>query len=793
MESDTGASIANPTPEDDGHHEERCYALLAAAGDLVVTTDPAGSWKSVAPLAGEFLGYESSAMLGKHLVDFAPDEDHEAIRRQFQATAQGAVADATHRVVCADGSTAHIDATTVPVRDATTGEVVEILFVARDGTRFRRLEAERNDAVAALEAANDSKSQFLANMSHQIRTPMNAILGMTELALGTQLTAEQQEYLETTRKSVEGLITLVNDILDLSKIEAGQLELDSVLFSLHDTIEDTIRRLAVEAASRGLRLEQSIGDSVPDLVIGDPGRLRQVLSNFVDNAIQFTDDGGVDISVRMTESDGDGVSLHFTIEDSGIGIPSDQISHIFEAFVRGEGPAVRHERGTGLGLALASQIVSLMSGEVWLESQVEQGTTIHFTVRVRQLLGATEVTPAAQSDADQLVVAVVSSDEAARRNLAAVLQTMRALPIAFGSAHSLVSALESGVQADVPNAVIIAGADDELEVCDELIAAGGVAARIPLVVAPSIGERGDAARFRSLGVRGYIPRPIAPAELSDLLRAAIAMPTDQVGMEIITRHWLRERRPELTVLVADDSATNRMLAARLLEKRGHKSVQVENGRQAVEAVMKHEFDVVLMDLQMPQLDGLAATEEIRATEAGEHRLPIVALTAHATESAKKRCEAAGMDAYIAKPFVADELYSTIERLARGGATTEPVVASASINGELALQRVEGDGAFYAEIAEIFLAELPNSLGSLRTAVEAGDFAAAARCAHRLSGNMGSLGAETGYDLAERLKRCAQAGDEAGVAAAWAAFVDELDRIGAELNVAIATKGASLSA
>ncbi|NND02602.1 MAG: PAS domain S-box protein [Acidimicrobiia bacterium] len=773
-------------------NEERYRLLAENASDLIVRADPSGVWRYVSPSARTLLGREPSELVGSRIQDLAPAESIEDLADHFRAVLAGdGVQEIVHQLYRKDGSAIWVESASRPIRDPETSEVREIQIAARDITLRREAEEEVRKAMEAAEAATAAKSQFLANMSHEIRTPMNAILGMTELALGTDLSSEQYEYLETTRRSVDGLVSLVNDILDLSKIEAGKMELEAVLFSLRDTIGDTLRTMGVRAAEKGLSLEQSIAEDVPDAVIGDPGRMRQVLFNLVGNAIKFTNVGQIVVAARVEALDGGGVTLHFSVEDTGIGIPEDKRDHIFDAFAQADGSITRKHGGTGLGLAISKQIVELMDGRMWLESQSGHGSTFHFTAKLNLLL-ARDVASRDRREEGQMLVAVLSKDASVRRNLAAVLRATRALPLAFDDPQALVSDIESGINGPVPDAVVVACESGEEELCRAILT-DDLAIEIPVIVAPAMGVRGDAAKFRALGVRGYIPRPLAPAELGDVLRAAANMSADQVGEEMITRHWLRERRPTLTILVVDDSPTNRMLAVRLLEKRGHNAVAVSDGREAVDAVLQDDFDVVLMDVQMPVLDGIGATAEIRKDEEGTDRhLPIVALTAHAMESDRKRCLAAGMDAYISKPFVADELYATIEQLADFDPDRKlAIVKPPAIDVATALDRVEGERSFYVEIISIFLEEYPATYEGLSEAVSSGDIDRIAAYSHKLAGNLGTIAAEAAFEVAQKLKDLARVGNLEPIPGVWDSLREELERLEPELEDVVASAGASL--
>jgi two-component system, sensor histidine kinase and response regulator len=767
--------------------EGRLRLILDSTAEAIFGTDQDGRCTFCNPATLRLLGYENAdAFLGNCIHDLihhsrrdgSPYPIEECIIRNALRSGEGLHSD-QEVFWRQDGKSFPVEIWAYPIRKS--GEAVGAVVTFLDITVRKRAQEALLEAKEAAEAASRAKSEFLANMSHEIRTPMNGIIGMTELALETPLTDEQRDYLNLVKSSADSLLHIINDILDFSKIEAGKLELDSTEFKIRDLFRDTLSTLAVRADKKKTELTVRISPDLPRAVLGDPTRLRQLVVNLVGNSIKFTEQGTIHVNAEREPGGDAEVRLHISVADTGIGIPAEKQQLIFEPFSQADGSTTRQFGGTGLGLSISRQLVELMGGRIWLESEVGKGSTFHFTCVFAR---GHESASVKEEDASSLIpagagVLIVDNNPANHALLSEMLTNWCMKPAAVASAEAALKALEDARNAGRGFSIVLVDAkmpqDDGFRILERIHRDSSLA-KSTIAMVPIEKPKMDTARCRELGVTEIIGKPINQSDLLNAILSALGIRAAEKHLALATPPATPGRSARsLRILLAEDNIVNQKLAIRLLEKAGHHVTLASTGQEALQAWERGTeppFDVVLMDIQMPVMDGMETTAAIRDRERnlGKH-IPILAMTAHAMRGDKERCIAGGMDGYISKPIQPAALFAEIGRClgeeGKGQMANSSVHSSEDFDRASLLERLEGDRELLLEMVDLFRQDAPQLLSALRDALGNGDMVLLERSAHSLKGAASNLSAKRIATAALQLEKDAKSKDATAAEASLA--------------------------
>jgi two-component system sensor histidine kinase/response regulator len=776
--------------------EEKLRTIIENSNEWISIIQK-GKFLYVNPKHIEIFGYDNAdELVGKpansHTVH--PD-DVEKLQDRFRRRERG---EHVPGVFEFKGLRKNGDIVYVEISSATTtylGENDVTIAFVRDVTERKKAEQALIDARLQAEETNRIKSEFLANMSHEIRTPMNGIIGMTELALETGLTDKQRGYLEMIKTSADSLLALINDILDYSKIEAKKIELEEVDFDLRITMENAMDILTIKAEEKGLELICHLQPDVPTALSGDPARLKQIIINLVGNAIKFTEKGEVLIQVKKIEEDDKSVLLNFSVSDTGIGISEDMTETIFDSFRQADGSITRRYGGTGLGLSISKRLVEMMGGTIWVKSEPMKGSTFYFTARFG--LSKIAATKAPRLDGDSILgsrVLIVDDNATNRLVLREMISLWGLLSAEAKDGKEALIKLREGAETGHTYRLVLMDLMmpemDGFELSKK-IKDSSLGKNIEIILLTSLGRKGDSARCKEVGISGYLIKPIKQSDLLDMILMSLGHATEKAP-QVITRYTIQEAKMRLHILLAEDNIVNQRLAMDLLQGKGHYVILARNGREAVAALEQEDFDLVLMDVQMPEMDGFEATGIIRQKEMekGKGHIPIVAMTAHAMKGDRERCIEAGMDDYVTKPINAKELFEVIEKITTG--TKEKEQGGISMPREnnkpsldtfdlsKALEIVDGNKDLFKEIANMLLENLPHDLEKIKEAIAVSDAHMLEHAAHSLKGALGNFGAKRSFEAAYRLEKLGKEGKMDGTEDAFKEFEKELVALESEL-------------
>ncbi len=755
-----------------GEQLELTRSITDSAQDAIIMVDEDGAVTYWNRAAENIFGWTAEEILGQQIFGaLVPEDLHDAAQRVFASFTNAGAGGAIGRTL--ELSALQKNGGEIPVELSLSSVRLrgrwQAIGIIRDITERKRVLNDLKEAKLAAEAAAEAKSMFLANVSHELRTPLNGIIGMTDLLLDTPLDRQQYDFARTVRRSGEILLAVINDILDFSKIGSGKLEFESIPFSVRACVEEVGDLLAQKAAVKNLELVIMVDHRVPPDVEGDPGRLRQVITNLVNNAIKFTEKGEVVVAVRPAESDDQRVGLVFEVEDTGIGIPTGRIGDLFLPFTQADASTTRRFGGTGLGLSIVKSLVERMGGTLEVESREGEGSVFRFIAFFAPAQPREADTPIRHDSLAGLNVLIVDDNKTNRRLLEELLNRWGCT---IEAAASGADAIDLLIAEDEAVAFDFAILDFSMPGMDGASLAAAIKtnprfSKLPLILLTSMPEYGDGARMREAGFSAYLTKPIKQSYLYDAILSVLAesdVPATEKPRRLVTRHTLVEaRQSRLRILVVEDNQINQKVAARMLERLGYRCDIAGNGQEALDALDRRSYDVILMDCQMPVMDGFEATRSIRDRERDrEQHTPIIATTAHTLDGDRERCVEAGMDGYISKPIDIEELADTLERF--DFAADHAKIPFFDEDRPLTLDpsRIRkishGDQEFQHRLLRLFMDESKNRRSAIDAALEAEDASALQEQAHALKGGAANIGADGTAELARRLQKAAEDGD-----------------------------------